>query len=80
MAPLLGIQQAKNKNSGHSHSTHISRDPVILLCDTCGLFLIGQAMAVAQHHDAVSGTAKQHVTNDYAKQLSIGWDACQVCA
>ncbi|XP_060096660.1 lysosomal alpha-mannosidase [Heteronotia binoei] len=37
-----------------------------------------KAMAVAQHHDAVSGTAKQHVTNDYAKQLSRGWDACQV--
>ncbi|XP_015271310.1 PREDICTED: lysosomal alpha-mannosidase [Gekko japonicus] len=37
-----------------------------------------KAMGVAQHHDAVSGTAKQHVTNDYAKQLSVGWDACQV--
>ncbi|XP_034262785.1 lysosomal alpha-mannosidase [Pantherophis guttatus] len=40
--------------------------------------VLRQAMAVAQHHDAVSGTAKQHVTNDYAKQLSIGWDACQI--
>lgn len=37
-------------------------------------------MGIAQHHDAVSGTAKQHVTNDYAKQLSTGWDACQVGA
>uniref|UniRef100_A0A8D0BFU9 Alpha-mannosidase n=1 Tax=Salvator merianae TaxID=96440 RepID=A0A8D0BFU9_SALMN len=36
-----------------------------------------EAVGVAQHHDAVSGTAKQHVTNDYAKQLSAGWDACQ---
>ncbi|KAG8128822.1 hypothetical protein E2320_015703 [Naja naja] len=77
MAPWLAVQ-AKNKNSGHSHSTQVSRDLIILLCDTCGLFLIGQAVAVAQHHDAVSGTAKQHVTNDYAKQLSIGWDACQI--
>ncbi|XP_070595631.1 lysosomal alpha-mannosidase isoform X1 [Erythrolamprus reginae] len=40
--------------------------------------VLRQAMAVAQHHDAVTGTAKQHVTNDYAKQLSIGWDACQI--
>ncbi|XP_061472674.1 lysosomal alpha-mannosidase isoform X1 [Rhineura floridana] len=40
--------------------------------------VLRQAMGVAQHHDAVSGTAKQHVTNDYAKQLSIGWDACQI--
>jgi hypothetical protein len=29
-------------------------------------------MGVNQHHDAVSGTEKQHVTDDYAKQLSIG--------
>lgn len=35
-------------------------------------------MAVAQHHDAVSGTEKQHVANDYAKRLAHGWDHCQV--
>ena len=29
-------------------------------------------MGEAQHHDAVSGTAKQHVTFDYAKRLSRG--------
>lgn len=37
-----------------------------------------QAMAVAQHHDAVSGTSKQHVANDYARQLAAGWEECQV--
>lgn len=37
-----------------------------------------KAMAVAQHHDAVSGTEKQHVANDYAKRLAIGWQHCQV--
>lgn len=37
------------------------------------------AMAVAQHHDAVSGTEKQHVANDYAKRLAKGWQHCQVC-
>lgn len=35
-------------------------------------------MAVAQHHDAVSGTEKQHVANDYAKRLAAGWQHCQV--
>lgn len=36
------------------------------------IFAKRQAMGVAQHHDAVSGTAKQHVTFDYAKRLSHG--------
>lgn len=31
-------------------------------------------MAIAQHHDAVTGTEKQHVANDYAKRLSIGYE------
>ncbi|RWS08571.1 lysosomal alpha-mannosidase-like protein [Dinothrombium tinctorium] len=31
-----------------------------------------QAMAVNQHHDAVTGTEKQHVAYDYARQLSRG--------
>ncbi|KOM28079.1 hypothetical protein LR48_Vigan499s002300 [Vigna angularis] len=33
---------------------------------------LGDALAIAQHHDAVSGTAKQHTTDDYAKRLAIG--------
>ncbi|KAM9792306.1 lysosomal alpha-mannosidase [Neosynchiropus ocellatus] len=37
-----------------------------------------RAMAVAQHHDAVSGTEKQHVANDYARRLADGWKHCQV--
>ena len=38
-----------------------------------------RAMAVAQHHDAVTGTEKQHVADDYAKRLAIGAVECQVC-
>nr|KJB76311.1 hypothetical protein B456_012G082700 [Gossypium raimondii] len=34
---------------------------------------LADAMAIAQHHDAVTGTEKQHVANDYAKRLSIGY-------
>ncbi|KAI1886659.1 hypothetical protein AGOR_G00198080 [Albula goreensis] len=37
-----------------------------------------KAMAVAQHHDAVSGTEKQHVADDYAKRLATGCAHCQV--
>ena len=31
-----------------------------------------EALGVAQHHDAVSGTAKQHVAFDYARRLAAG--------
>ena len=34
---------------------------------------LAEALAIAQHHDAVSGTEKQHVADDYAKRLSIGY-------
>eukprot|EP01097_Dermamoeba_algensis_P006500 TRINITY_DN4068_c0_g1_i4.p1 TRINITY_DN4068_c0_g1~~TRINITY_DN4068_c0_g1_i4.p1 ORF type:complete len:555 (-),score=154.69 TRINITY_DN4068_c0_g1_i4:1331-2995(-) len=34
--------------------------------------VLGEALGVAQHHDAVSGTEKQAVAFDYAKRLSIG--------
>ncbi|XP_069623348.1 lysosomal alpha-mannosidase [Ranitomeya imitator] len=37
-----------------------------------------RAMGVAQHHDAVTGTAKQHVNDDYTLQLYRGWESCQV--
>ncbi|XP_059552472.1 lysosomal alpha-mannosidase isoform X1 [Myotis daubentonii] len=39
---------------------------------------LNEAMAVLQHHDAVSGTSKQHVANDYARQLAAGWEPCEV--
>ncbi|KAL3617629.1 hypothetical protein CASFOL_037950 [Castilleja foliolosa] len=34
---------------------------------------LADALAIAQHHDAVTGTEKQHVANDYTKRLSIGY-------
>ncbi|XP_042638582.1 lysosomal alpha-mannosidase-like [Orycteropus afer afer] len=37
-----------------------------------------EAMAVLQHHDAVSGTSRQHVADDYARQLAEGWKRCEV--
>jgi alpha-mannosidase len=38
------------------------------------LFRIREAVAVAQHHDAVAGTSKQTVAFDYAKRLARGWN------
>ncbi|XP_062200686.1 alpha-mannosidase [Phragmites australis] len=39
-----------------------------------GLFTssLEDAMGIVQHHDAVSGTAKQHTTDDYSKRLALG--------
>ncbi|GAV60191.1 Glyco_hydro_38 domain-containing protein/Glyco_hydro_38C domain-containing protein/Alpha-mann_mid domain-containing protein [Cephalotus follicularis] len=34
---------------------------------------LADALAIAQHHDAVTGTEKQHVAHDYAKRLAIGY-------
>ncbi|XP_012584626.1 PREDICTED: lysosomal alpha-mannosidase isoform X1 [Condylura cristata] len=39
---------------------------------------LNEAMAVLQHHDAVSGTSRQHVANDYARQLAEGWGPSEV--
>lgn len=35
-----------------------------------------EVMGVMQHHDAVTGTEKQHVAEDYARLLQIGVDKC----
>ncbi len=38
------------------------------------------ASGVAQHHDGVSGTSKQHVADDYAKKLQDGINQVSTCA
>ncbi len=42
------------------------------------LLMIGEAMGLAQHHDAITGTEKQEVAYDYAMRLSAGIDAALV--
>jgi hypothetical protein len=38
------------------------------------------ALGIAQHHDGVSGTAKQHVANDYAKRLHSALARVSTCS
>jgi len=40
--------------------------------NTSPLYTLDDAMGIAQHHDAVSGTSKQHVAYDYAKRIAEG--------
>ncbi|XP_051024475.1 lysosomal alpha-mannosidase-like [Acomys russatus] len=37
-----------------------------------------EAVAVLQHHDAVTGTSRQNVADDYTRQLAAGWGPCEV--
>ncbi|XP_055636185.1 lysosomal alpha-mannosidase-like [Toxorhynchites rutilus septentrionalis] len=39
-----------------------------------------EAMGVMQHHDAITGTEKQHVADDYARMLNTAFEACDVNA
>jgi hypothetical protein len=47
-------------------------DEVVTRSNLEALDSLAQAMGVAQHHDAVAGTEKQHVAYDYAERLAIG--------
>lgn len=42
--------------------------------------LLKEALGITQHHDAVSGTEKQHVADDYARILSEGLAECHKTA
>ncbi|KAK9278049.1 hypothetical protein L1049_027607 [Liquidambar formosana] len=39
--------------------------------------ILADALAIAQHHDAVTGTERQHVADDYARHLSIGYEEAE---
>lgn len=41
------------------------------------LSVMKRAMGIVQHHDAVSGTEKQHVADDYSLLLHRGVVECQ---
>ncbi|KAL1516872.1 hypothetical protein ABEB36_000710 [Hypothenemus hampei] len=46
--------------------------------DSVDLNALREAMGVMQHHDAITGTEKQHVANDYARHLQQGIEECEI--
>ncbi|KAF5294473.1 hypothetical protein FQR65_LT01599 [Abscondita terminalis] len=48
--------------------------------DWADLNVMREAMGVLQHHDAVTGTEKEHVAHDYARILTKGFDECHFTA
>ncbi|XP_065340981.1 lysosomal alpha-mannosidase [Cloeon dipterum] len=44
--------------------------------DWADLTAMREAVAMMQHHDAITGTEQQHVAQDYALRLSRGFDEC----
>uniref|UniRef100_A0A8C1EXB0 Lysosomal alpha-mannosidase n=1 Tax=Cyprinus carpio carpio TaxID=630221 RepID=A0A8C1EXB0_CYPCA len=63
---VLGGPKSKSGPFGEGDSDTMSKSTSV------------RAMGVAQHHDAVSGTEKQHVAYDYARRLATGWAHCEV--
>ncbi|CAD8082066.1 unnamed protein product [Paramecium primaurelia] len=43
------------------------------LCDETNLKNLAEALGTAQHHDAITGTAKQYVNNDYIKMIKTAY-------
>lgn len=42
------------------------------------LTTLREAIGVMQHHDAITGTEKQHVTDDYSRMLHVAIETCGV--
>jgi len=45
---------------------------IMILGSNDALWQLEDALGVAQHHNAMMGTAKQHVDDDYSLQLKCG--------
>jgi alpha-mannosidase len=75
-----GADSTNSSSSSSSSSCALDEDetPRPPLVGSSWTDALEGALAVAMHHDGVSGTAKQHVNNDYAQRISDGRAAAQL--
>lgn len=76
-AAFKGFERYSNAHLQVCKHMEVMRDLKYKLIQTrSSANLLSEAMGIAQHHDAISGTAKQHVTDDYVKRLASGCAEC----
>ncbi len=64
----------------HHHGLHTtSGNPVHTTQSDNPLDALESAVSLTQHHDAITGTEKQHVANDYSMRVHAGMMVMEVC-
>ncbi|XP_037910288.1 lysosomal alpha-mannosidase isoform X2 [Hermetia illucens] len=66
-----------------NHFLQISKQLFVLTKQNKQIFeshltFMRETMGILQHHDAITGTEKQKVAFDYAKQLAVAFRACEI--
>lgn len=69
MSKLQSLQTATNEVKGNDGVSVAARESS---WTSSPLYSLDDAMGVAQHHDCVTGTSKQHVAYDYAQRIAKG--------
>jgi len=68
-------EKINDQDAAHNHHNNVTLASLETRTrqENC-LHELEDALGIAQHHDGVSGTAKQHVANDYTKRIQSGID------
>jgi Alpha mannosidase middle domain len=70
---LLAARQVYALVVSDATYSRIDEEPLTSI-ESSPLYELEDALGVSQHHDSVSGTAKQHVADDYSHRVQKGFD------